>query len=66
VDFYCPEAKLVIEIDGDQHYTEPGLAKDGARDQHLADLGLRVLRVSAREIFENTEGVLEKIYELLS
>jgi very-short-patch-repair endonuclease len=62
VDFYCPDAKLVIEIDGGQHYSEPGLAKDALRDQHLADLGLRVMRVSAREVFENTAGVLEKIY----
>lgn len=65
VDFYCPDAKLVIEIDGGQHYTEPGLAKDAMRDLHLSDLGLIVMRVSAREIFENTEGVLQRIYELL-
>jgi len=62
VDFYCPEAKLAIEIDGGQHYSEPGLAKDAVRDQHLADLGLMVLRFSAREVFENTEGVLERIF----
>jgi very-short-patch-repair endonuclease len=62
VDFYCPEAKLVIEIDGGQHYSEAGIKKDDARDRHLMDLGLRVLRVSAREVFENTEGVLEEIY----
>jgi very-short-patch-repair endonuclease len=65
VDFYCPDARLVIEIDGGQHYSELGLAKDVLRDQHLADLGLRVMRVSAREVFENTSGVLEKIYEQL-
>jgi len=65
VDFYCPDAKLVIEIDGSQHYTEPGLTKDAMRDRHLADLGLNIMRVSAREVFENTEGVLERIYELL-
>ncbi len=65
VDFYCPEAKLVIEIDGGQHYLEAGQAKDGVRDRHLADLGLTVMRVSAREVFDNTDGVLEKIYEQL-
>lgn len=65
VDFYCPDAKLVIEIDGGQHYTEPGLTKDAMRDSNLADLGLNVMRVSAREVFENTAGVLERIYELL-
>jgi very-short-patch-repair endonuclease len=65
VDFYCPDAKLVIEIDGGQHYSEPGMAKDAERDCRLGDLGLTVLRFSAREVFENTEGVLERIYERL-
>ena len=66
VDFYCPDAKLVIEIDGGQHYSEPGMVKDAERDCHLADLGLTVLRFSAREVFENTAGVLERIFERLS
>ena len=65
VDFYCPDAKLAIEIDGGQHYSEPGMVKDAMRDRHLADLGLTVLRFSAREVFENTEGVMECIYERL-
>ena len=63
VDFYCPDARLVIEIDGGQHYSEPGMAKDAMRDRHLADLGLTVMRFSAREVFENTEGVLQRIFE---
>ena len=62
VDFYCPDAKLVIEIDGGQHYSEPGMVKDAMRDRHLADLGITVQRFSAREVFENIEGVLESIY----
>jgi very-short-patch-repair endonuclease len=61
VDFYCPERKLIIEIDGSQHYSEPGKAKDKMRDSHLSDLGLRVLRFSAREVMESLEGVLEVI-----
>ena len=65
VNFYCPDAKLVIEIDGGQHYSEPGMAKDAERDCRLGDLGLAVLRISAREVFENTEGVLERIFEHL-
>ena len=58
VDFYCPDAKLVIEIDGGQHYSEPGMGKDAMRDRHLADLGITIVRFSAREVFENTQGVL--------
>lgn len=65
VDFYCPDAKLVIEIDGSQHYSEQGLSIDALRDSHLADLGITVMRVSAREVFENTEGVLQRIFEYL-
>ena len=65
VDFYCPDAKLVVEIDGGQHYSEPGKSKDAVRDGHLADLGLTVMRFSAREVFENTEGVLERIFKRL-
>ena len=63
VDFYCPYANLVIEIDGGQHYSEEGKAKDALRDRHLADLGLAVMRISAREILKNNEGVLEAIYQ---
>ncbi len=65
VDFYCPQAKLVIEIDGSQHYSEEGMAKDRERDNHLTDLGMTVLRFSAREVFTNTEGVMECIYSYL-
>ena len=44
VDFYCPERKLVIEVDGDSHYTEAAHLKDAQRDNYLQQLGLRVLR----------------------
>src|SRR4030065_1826298 len=61
VDFYCPKAKLVLELDGGQHYTEDGKAKDGLRDEFMRSMGLQVLRFSDREVFENIEGVIEKI-----
>jgi len=65
VDFYCPEAKLVVEIDGGQHYSDEGIREDKLRDGHLADLGLTVLRFSARDVMQNLEGVLDSIYERL-
>ena len=65
VDFYCPTAKLVIELDGGQHYTPSGRAKDHIRDSYLRSLGLQVLRFSDREIFDNLQGVLETIYKYL-
>jgi very-short-patch-repair endonuclease len=65
VDFYCPKAKLIIEIDGGQHYREEGRAKDRIRDDYLWSLGLKVVRFSDRDIFENSDGVIQKIFENL-
>ena len=62
VDFYCLPAKLVIEVDGGQHYSVDGKQKDRARDDYMAQHGLRVLRFSDRDIFENLDGVVETIY----
>ena len=44
VDFYCAAARLVIELDGSQHYDTAGIEADRARDEALSALGLRVLR----------------------
>ncbi len=65
VDFYCPKAKLVIELDGGQHYSPEGEAKDRLRDGYMKGMSLKVLRFSDKEIFENTQGVLERICEYL-
>ncbi|TSC77584.1 MAG: glycyl-tRNA synthetase subunit alpha [Parcubacteria group bacterium Gr01-1014_29] len=61
VDFYCPKAKLVIEIDGDQHYEETMRVKDEERDNALQSLGVCVLRFGNNDIFQNVEGVLMSI-----
>jgi len=65
VDFYCPKAKLVIEIDGGQHFSEEGREKDRIRDDYLKGLGLKVMRFSDRDAFENLDGLVQKIYENL-
>jgi very-short-patch-repair endonuclease len=65
VDFYCPKANLVIELDGGQHFSESGQAKDRTRDDFLTKMGIKVLRFSDREIFENISGVLEGIWSNL-
>ncbi|OGP93855.1 MAG: hypothetical protein A2157_15815 [Deltaproteobacteria bacterium RBG_16_47_11] len=65
VDFYCPRANLILEIDGGQHYHGGTKQKDRVRDDCLESHGLRVLRVSDRDIFENLDGVMEKILENL-
>lgn len=63
-DFYCPKAKLVVEIDGDQHFAPLGEEADRVRDEFMRTLGLSVLRFSDREVFENIDGVLERIWEM--
>jgi very-short-patch-repair endonuclease len=65
VDFYCPKANLVIELDGGQHYSEIGSAKDRTRDDALIRMGITVLRFSDRDVFENIEGVTERIWSCL-
>jgi very-short-patch-repair endonuclease len=66
VDFYCPQAKMVIEVDGGQHYSEKMLSADKVRDQFLKQQGLQVLRYSDTEILTNIEGVLYNILENLN
>lgn len=61
VDFYCPAAKLVIELDGSQHFEAAHQAKDQARDAVLAGLGLYVLRFDNRQVLLETDAVLEVI-----
>ena len=61
VDFYIAESKIVIEIDGSQHYEDEGKRKDIERDQYLNKLGTRVIRYSDTDINRRFEGVCEDI-----
>ena len=61
VDFYCAKAKLVIELDGTQHYETEGIVSDKERDCFLSNLGLTVLRYSNIDINGNSRGVCEDI-----
>jgi len=65
VDFYCPKANLVIELDGGQHYSESGQAKDRTRGNVLKEMGLKILRFSDRDVFANIGGVMERIWSCL-
>ena len=62
VDFYCPEKKTVIEIDGEQHYTEQGRKDDAERTEYLQSRRLTVLRYSNHEVKTNLSGVFNDIY----
>ena len=63
VDFYCHKAKLVIELDGSQHYEDP--EKDRIRDAFLTKLGLIVRRYSNADIKYRFDGVCEDIYNIV-
>lgn len=61
VDFYCAKAKLVIEVDGSQHYETEGLAYDAERSEVLAARGIYVLRVPNNEVRQNFRAVCDQI-----
>lgn len=61
VDFYCPAAKIVVEVDGPIHDTPEHRADDAARQAYLEDLGLRVLRFSNEEVLRQTDAVITEI-----
>ena len=65
VDFYCPKRKLIIEVDGGQHYENTGMTKDEERDRYLQGLGFTVLRFSDIDVLINIGGVIERILEHL-
>ena len=65
VDFYIASAKLVIELDGSQHYEEVGLQKDLQRDMYLQSIGCRVLRYSNVDVNQRFRSVCEDIYKHL-
>lgn len=60
-DFYCPSEKLVIELDGQHHYTPEGIAKDLERDNHLDMMKIKVLRFENKEVLTNLTNVLKII-----
>lgn len=62
VDFYCASAKLAIEIDGSQHYSEEGIQHDIERTKNLNTLGIKILRFSNRDIDTNFNGVCTAIH----
>ena len=61
VDFYCPKANLVIELDGSQHYNEKGLYEDGERTKFLETYGIKVVRIKNERINKNFNSVCRYI-----
>ncbi|MEM8777593.1 MAG: endonuclease domain-containing protein [Cyanobacteria bacterium P01_G01_bin.49] len=65
VDFYCPRVKLVIEVDGESHYTDSAQKYDQERTQILEGYGLKVIRFTNQEVLNNCAEVCERIEEWL-
>ena len=61
LDFYCPTARIVVEIDGSQHFEEQAAIYDDKRTQELRNIGLDILRYTNREINESFESVCQSI-----
>ena len=65
VDFYCASKKVVIELDGTQHFEKEGKSKDIIRDEYLKNEGIKVLRYSNYDINQNFIAVCEDIRNVL-
>jgi very-short-patch-repair endonuclease len=60
-DFACLDARLVVEIDGDTHFTDHGKRRDAVRTQAIEAAGFHILRVTNQDVRSNMDGVIETI-----
>ncbi len=65
VDFYCPEKKLAIELDGDFHFYEEVQKYDQERTNFINKLGIKVLRFENQEVLYNLENVMRSIEDVI-
>lgn len=65
VDFYCPAAKLVVELDGSSHHEPEQVEHDQVRTAYLTTLGLRVMRFGNEQVRENLDGVVAALETVL-
>ena len=66
VDFYCPEKKIVIEVDGDVHAFDVAIKRDQERQAYLENLGLRVIRYNNNDVLKGLDHVLEDLFRRAS
>ena len=64
-DFYCAAHKLVIEVDGDTHFTEEAIEYDNERTAYFRSLGIRTVRFTNDEVLKNTNAVFEELKRIL-
>jgi len=61
LDFYCPEEKLAIELDGEDHYWDEGMKRDKIKTSYIKSHGIEILRFENKLVFKDQEFVLNKI-----
>lgn len=64
-DFYSPEIKLVVEIDGNQHYSDDGIEYDKIRTKFFESLEIKVIRFTNYEVDNNIYNVIDKIKDFI-
>ena len=65
IDFYCPEIRLGIEIDGSTHSTSIEIARDLKRENYLRKTGIKIKRFTNVDVFENLDGVITSVLEVI-
>jgi very-short-patch-repair endonuclease len=65
VDFYCPEARLVIELDGARHFSITMDDDEAERTSYLEQEGLKIIRFENKEIYDHLDGAVETIKQAL-
>jgi very-short-patch-repair endonuclease len=66
VDFYCPQYKIVIELDGEPHFTQEQADKDQKRDKRLKELGHFVLRYENLVVFDHPDFIFDDIKQIIT
>ncbi|MCH7613889.1 MAG: DUF559 domain-containing protein [Candidatus Marinimicrobia bacterium] len=63
VDFYCPEIRMAIKVDGESHLYEKQKVKDLQKEKELEISGIKLVRYLNTDIYDNIEGVIEDLYK---
>lgn len=66
VDFYCPEARLAVEVDGDSHYVPDASGRDEHRERFIKTHGIQIVRFTNLEVRDDLESVISVIEKLLT
>ncbi|MFQ5709845.1 MAG: endonuclease domain-containing protein, partial [bacterium] len=66
IDFYCPEVKLAVEVDGPTHFTDDAQEYDSSREEYIKTFGVTFLRFTNVDVYQNIEGVLTVILARLN